>query len=52
MKSVMRKVWVVQGVAFKSQEFTVKSAAYRLCRTLNGKKAGARREYTVQRLTA
>lgn len=39
-----QRVWVCGN-----KEFTSKGAAYRYCRTINGKKAGGRRPYNVQR---
>lgn len=39
-----QKVWIVDG-----KEFTSKSAAYRYCRTLNGKKVNGNKPYNVQR---
>jgi hypothetical protein len=38
------RAWIVNG-----KEFTSKNAAYRYCRTLNGKKTGGRAEFRVQR---
>jgi len=42
-----QRVWIVGN-----EEFTSKSAAYRRCRTLNGKKAGGNRPHNVQRKSA
>lgn len=41
------RIWIVDG-----REFSSKSAAYRHCRTLNGKKSGGRRDFKVQRKMA
>ena len=42
-----QRVWIVKG-----REFTSKQAAYRSCRTANGKKSGGKRNFTVQRKLA
>jgi hypothetical protein len=42
-----KKVWIVGN-----NEFTNKRAAYRHCRTINGKKAGGNRNFNVQRKMA
>ena len=44
------QVWMIYPAnRFNQIEFTSKNAAYRMCRTLNGKKSGGKRHYHIQR---
>jgi hypothetical protein len=46
-KTAKARIWSTGNVSFTS-----KRAAYRHCRTLNGKKSGGRRPYKVERKNA
>jgi hypothetical protein len=46
-KTAKARIWIVDG-----KEYTNKREAYRVCRSLNGKKAGGDKPYNVQRKNA
>ena len=44
------QVWMIYPAnRFNTMEFTCKREAYRMCRTLNGNRAGGNKPYHVQR---
>ena len=45
----MKQMWIIQPSGRNSTEYSSKSEAYRMCRTMNGTKSGGKKPYHVQR---